>query len=349
MFTHFKLHFKAVSLFKLFLALIAACAFLLHATASSDHPYTQEIPQRQSQVAIQQSAQILYSTNGSASSRLSSQTLAYKDDLWAIAYTPYTSTGACKLPSEIQTDVARIAAAGFSAIRLYSTDCSILPTITPLARTHSVSLLLGLHLSSCSLSHPSTTEQLHDILTFSDWPLTALIVLGNESIFNGICTAPALAALLDSLTARLRAAGYSGPITTTEPLSVVYEHAELLCPRVDVLAANIQPYFHPRVTAKDAGRFVGFQLLQLAKVCGGADGEEEERRVLNLETGWPSAGVANGLAEAGREEQRVAIESVRSVAGARSVFASYEDATWMTEDGESGIEGHWGCIDVFET
>jgi len=338
MFTHFLFHLKAMPLLKVILAAIATCALLIHATVSSEQPYDHDI---QAPVQTKQNQDL---SNSSSTPTTPSHLPNHKDDLWAIAYTPYTTTGACKLAPEIQADVTRIAAAGFSAIRLYSTDCHILTLVAPTLRTHSLTLLLGIHLTSCTSTSSSTTEQLTDILTFAQWPLIALLVLGNEAIFTGVCSAPEVATLLDSTTSQLRAAGYTGPITTSEPLSVVYEHADLLCPRIDVLASNIQPYFHPRVAAAQAGRFVAFQVAQLARACG--DGVVKD--VVNLETGWPSAGVANGEAEAGIVEQRRAIDEVRAVAGNRSVFASFEDEVWR-EGGEWGVEDHWGCMGVFET
>lgn len=336
--THFT---KTAPLLKLALAIIATCAFLIHATASSHHPYAQETLQETNQPAQHSYASQSHKNTSISVSTTSTQS-PHKDDLWAMAYTPYTSTGVCKLASEIQNDITRIAAAGFSAVRLYSTDCHILPLIVPTARRHSLTLLLGVHLTSCTPSLPSTIEQIADILAFAQWDLLDLLVVGNEAIFNGICTAPDLAALLDSTTSQLRAAGYSGPITTTEPLSVLAEHADLLCPRVDILASNIQPFFHERVSADNAGRFVGFQLQRLALACGG----EEVRIAVNLETGWPSVGGVNGVARAGVEEQRAAVGRIRQTAGNVSVFASFEDEGWR-EGGEWGVENHWGCLGAF--
>ena len=164
-----------------------------------------------------------------------------------------------------------------------------------------------------------------------------MIVIGNEAVFNGYCSAEELAAFIVDAKATLLAAGYTGPVTTTEPMNILQLHASTLCPVLDILAANIHPFFNSQTSAHAAGAFVATTLDDLASLCPG-----ERKEAYNLETGWPHAGEANGEAVPGWEEQRIAVRGIGESAGGRSAFFSFEDDLWK-EEGVGGVERSWGC------
>lgn len=266
----------------------------------------------------------------------------------AITYTPYTSSGSCKHPSQITSDIASIAAAGFSTIRLYATDCSGPLHVGAAASAHGLHLILGIYIDSSGLS--GAVEQVSSLAAWgktpsqspspSQWDLVQMVVVGNEAVFNAYVSAADLASFVSATRAALRAAGYTGPVTTTEPVETVVQNAEVLCPAVDVVAANIHPFFHSGVRALDAGAFVAEQLELLSLACGG------EKEAWSLESGWPSAGEANGEAVPGREEQAVAVASIVAAVGDRTVVGSFEDERWRAE-GDFGVERSWGVRGLF--
>lgn len=269
---------------------------------------------------------------------------------WAITYTPYTSTLTCLSPSAIRSDIATIARKGFTSIRLYSIDCSALRHIGQAALTHGLKMIIGIPLDAGLADVELQLSELTDWASNSNgngnskssskWDLIELIVIGNEAIFNEQTTAPALATLITASRATLHAAGYAGPITTTEPLSILSQHAPTLCPVLSLAAANIHPFFHPSVSAATAGAFVASELGRLSALCAGLE-------AVNLETGWPRRGRANGEAVPGYLEQWVAVAGIMaSAAGGRSVFLGFGDEGWKDE-GEFGVEGSWGCGHVF--
>jgi len=80
--------------------------------------------------------------------------------------------------------------------------------------------------------------------------------------------------------------------------------------------------------------------MQLAgECCPGLD-------VYNLETGWPHAGDANGVAVPGSAAQKTAIAGITAAAGGKSVLLSYADDLWKAP-GDLDIEQFWGCADLF--
>lgn len=273
---------------------------------------------------------------------------------WAITYTPYTSTLSCVSPSTIRSDIATIARKGFTSIRLYSIDCSALRHIGHAALTHGLKMIIGIPLDdgfadaetqlsdliSWASNSNSTTNSNSNTDTSSRWDLIEMVVIGNEAIFNNQTTAPALAAFITTTRTTLRSTNYAGPITTTEPLPILTQHLTTLCPTLDIAAANIQPFFHSSVTASTAGAFVASELARLATLCPGP------LSALNLETGWPSRGRANGDAVPGSLEQWTAVAGIMESAGGRSVVLGFGDEGWR-DGGEFGVERSWGCGHVF--
>ena len=95
------------------------------------------------------------------------------------------------------------------------------------------------------------------------------------------------------------------------------------------------------------------QLKLLGGVCDGVPSSSSSQeqplpklQAINLETGWPSRGIANGLAVPGVLEQRVAVRGIVEGSGGRSVLLGYGDEGWR-EGGQFGVEGSWGCGGIF--
>ncbi|KAM0799097.1 glycoside hydrolase superfamily [Usnea florida] len=183
--------------------------------------------------------------------------------LWAITYTPYSNSLTCLPPTTIIADITSIARSGFTTIRLYSLDCAILPTITLTLQLHSLTLILGIPLDD---GLDSATAQISELISWanpspqpspqSNWSLLTLLLLGNEPLFNSHTTPTTLRTYLTTTRTHLRNHGYLGPISVNEPLPLLIQHASLLCPHIDVLASSIHPFFHPQITASNAGAYV---------------------------------------------------------------------------------------------
>ncbi|KAI5289636.1 hypothetical protein KEM52_000707, partial [Ascosphaera acerosa] len=258
-------------------------------------------------------------------------------EAYGMTFSPYTADGQCMSAEDVEKNIAKIAAKGIHTVRVYGTDCSSLENIGASCRKHNLKMIIGVFIDSNGVA--GAQDFVKQITSWKQWDLVELIVVGNEAIQNGYCSASELAGFIKTCAGQFKAAGYSGDVTTTEPIDVWEKNGQTLCPVVDVLGANLHAFFNPKTTAQDAGKFVKSQFDVLDKVCGG-------KKVLNLETGWPSAGSANGVAVPGKSEQKAAIDSLLAEVGASSVFFSYEDDTWKAP-GEFDVEQHWGCFDLF--
>lgn len=257
---------------------------------------------------------------------------------WAMTYTPYSDDGQCKDAGAVLSDIAIIAKAGFTAVRVYGSDCSGLENIGAACETHGLKMILGLFISSTGIA--GAKEQLSTIVSWGKWDLVEVFVIGNEALMNNYCTGPELAAFILSCKTAMAAGGYNGLVTTTETLDQWQKHADVLCPVVDVVGCNIHPFFNAEVDAESAGDFVASQLKIVDQLCPGKYG-------VNLETGWPSSGTCNGKACPGSAEQATAIKKISAAAGGKSVMFSYGNDYWK-KPGPYDCEQSWGSIQYFQ-
>lgn len=270
----------------------------------------------------------------------SSSGITTNGNKWAVAYTPYTSTGECKTADEVMADITVIAGKGFKAVRIYATDCSGLQNVGAACQANGLTIIIGIFIESSGIS--GAQSQVTEIIEWGsagNWGIVELCVIGNEAIFNNYCTAEELAEFISSTKGAFSAAGYNGPCTTTEPLDILQASAGALCEVIDVVASNLEIFFNGDISADQAGEFVANQLQLTGECCPG-------KTAYNLECGWPSAGSANGAAIPGTSEQATALGGILSSCGENTVFFSYSDDAWK-DPGPYGVEQFFGCIDAF--
>ncbi|CAI7590640.1 unnamed protein product [Penicillium glandicola] len=281
------------------------------------------------------------SSSSTTSSSSSTSTATIPTELgegqYGMTYSPYTSAGDCKTKAAVLADLTVIQGKGFNLIRVYSTDCSGLEYIGAACKELGLTMILGVYIDSTGTS--AAQEQVDEIAAWAEWSLVDLLVVGNEAVSAGYVDAATLASFITSSAATFAAAGYTGLVTTTEPIDIWQSYGEsALCDVVDLVGANIHPFFNADTTAAEAGTFAKAEFELLEEICG--------KNVLNLETGWPNAGDANGDAVPGVAQQKTAIEALVKIAGSKSIFFSYADDTWKSP-GEFDVEQHWGCASVF--
>ncbi|KAF2467419.1 glycoside hydrolase [Lindgomyces ingoldianus] len=271
-----------------------------------------------------------------------------KGEKWAITYTPYTSSGECKSSSEVQGDISKIAGMGFTTIRSYSTDCGVFENVVPACQAHGLKVIYGIFLEAGGKGGKGpfsdyANQQLEEIKNKAPKDSVAMVIVGNESLFNHYCTAEELAAYIDYVRETLHGAGFPSDIaiTTTEPVDVWENKGAALCSHIDVFACQVHPFFTAKVTASGAGNFAKEQLEKAAAVCP----EAAAKGKYITEIGWPKSGEANGNAIPGYSEQKTAIKSIMEQVGKESCLFSYQDDKWKAP-GAFGVEQYFGCSDA---
>lgn len=274
-----------------------------------------------------------------ASSDVSSTgTVGYSGDRYGITLDPYTSSGDCSDQGTIASQVAAAAAKGFKNIRIYSTDCNGLEYVGQAVAANGMKLIPGVWIGSSDLS--AAQEQVQQIVQWGQWDLVEFIVVGNEAVFSGFVSASQLAGFVSSAASAFKSAGYTGHVTTTEPVDIWQADGSTICGAVDLVCSNIHAFFNADATPATAGSFVLSEIELLDQICPG-------KEVVNCETGWPTAGQANGAAVPGVAEQAEALKNIASMVGGKSVFFSYANEPWKAP-GYLGVEQSWGCFDAFD-
>ena len=140
-----------------------------------------------------------------------------------------------------------------------------------------------------------------------------------------------MVSFIGTCTGRLRAAGYTGIISTVETVGTFQQYPALCQSLESVVHANIHPYFNSGTSSADAGSFVVSQRGMLANLCG--------KSVIISETGWPSGGGSNGAAFASFVDQQTAIASIRAATGSTGItWFSYSNDPWKP----AGVEQNFG-------
>ena len=258
---------------------------------------------------------------------------------WAMTYTPYSANGQCKSAEDVMTDIKAVSAAGFTSIRLYSTDCSGLENVGSACKAAGIKMIIGIFIEASGIS--GAQEQVTDIIAWAQFDIVELIVIGNEAVFNGYCSASDLAAFITSCKSAFSGAGYSGPCTTTEPVDVWQSNHETLCAVVDIVAFQGHPFYNAGTDAASAGTFVQSQFDIMNALCPG------KSESYNLECGWPSAGSCNDKACPGTSEQVTAIQAISSATGGITVIMSTFDDDWKPA-GQFDEDQHWGALHCYQ-
>lgn len=267
-----------------------------------------------------------------------SNTFIPKDGLWAITYSPYNDDQTCKAASDVDADIKAIAAKGFKSVRLYSSDCGGLESVGSACKKYNLKIILGVFIKAGGVS--TADSQVTDIIKWGQWGQVELFVIGNESVFNGFCSGAELAAYMAKVTQQVRAAGYNGQVTTTEPVNILNTIKEHICPHMDIVAVNVHPFFNPEVSPENAGAFVKNEIALAKSYCGGS------KDVVVLETGWPNGGEPNGAAVPGKEQQAVALKSIEELNSGHITFFTWRNDGWKAP-GAFNVERQFGCGDQF--
>lgn len=258
---------------------------------------------------------------------------------YAITYSQYNDDHSCKSADQVDGDIADIAKKGFGAIRLYSPECDSLNTVGGACKKYGVQIILGVFIKAGGVS--TADKEVEAIKKWNQWDNISLVVIGNEAIFQGHCTAQELAAYITKVGSEFKSLGYKGHVTTTEPVNIMEQYASVLCPVIDVVGCNIHPYFDPNVKPGDAGKFLQSQLGLVKAKCN--------KPAVVLEAGWPSKGAPNGAAIPGKAEQAEAIRSIQEAGDENIVYFTYRNDGWKATANAAEVESNFGCGDLFKS
>lgn len=122
---------------------------------------------------------------------------------FAIAYSPYTSSGGCKDVSSIASDLQTISAAGYQCIRIYGTDCNQVSNV--ISAIESTGSDLKLFLGVFDLGTASSQASQIISAMNGDWSKVITVSVGNEPVNQGLATPATVISTTSSIRSQLRA------------------------------------------------------------------------------------------------------------------------------------------------
>jgi exo-beta-1,3-glucanase (GH17 family) len=122
---------------------------------------------------------------------------------FAIAYSPYTSSGGCKGVSAIASDLSIISAGGYQCIRLYGTDCNQVSNV--LSALQSTGSTLKLFLGVFDLGSASSQTSALISALGGDWSRVITVSVGNEPVNQGLATPATVISTTSAVRSQLRA------------------------------------------------------------------------------------------------------------------------------------------------
>lgn len=255
-----------------------------------------------------------------------------------VSYSAYNAHGACKTGSRVLSDFQRMATQ-YGLVRIYGVDCGQVATAVSAAKSTGLKLFLGIF--QLDNLEKQIGELVNAVYTHGDWSVVEAVSVGNELVNNGQATAQEVINAVAATRQSLRSAGFHGPVVTVDTFIAVLRNP-WLCDVSDFCAVNIHPFFDPNTPAPAAGKFVYNQVAAVRNVL-----KNPNQRIVVTETGWPWQGCANGDAVPGKENQRAAITSIKTVFGAGHsdnliLFSAFNDMWKKAEPSTFYAEQYWG-------
>jgi exo-beta-1,3-glucanase (GH17 family) len=220
-------------------------------------------------------------------------------------------------------------------VRIYGTDCDQVPAVYTAAKEIGVKLFLGVW--DIHQAEGEASKIIEGIN--GDWGQVHAVSVGNELVNNQEATPQEVISAMNQVRSTLRSAGYQGPVVSVDTFNAVEANPEL-CEQSDFCAINAHAFFDESMSAEQAGDWLLNTVERVKAVLA------EPMPVVVTETGWPTEGKANGKAQPGLENQRVAIESIKQAfeenPGDVVLFSAYNDLWKQSNANQFAAEKYWG-------
>jgi exo-beta-1,3-glucanase (GH17 family) len=247
--------------------------------------------------------------------------------------------GVCKPTDEIATDFNKMK--DYKIIRVYGQDCEQIPLAVQNAVKNGQKLMGGAYISNTDPNVISSVVQQYknaiDQYAGGSWDVISLFSVENEQVDMHVMTASQVVDVINNARTLLRAAGFNGPVGAVETAPVMIDNPAI-CEASDIVMCNIHAFFDRNTKASDAGSFVKGQVDRVRAACN--------KRVVVTESGWPHQGDANGAAVPSRENQRMALDSIRANFNSDMFLFSAFDSGWKSDSASTfNAERYWGTIE----
>lgn len=240
--------------------------------------------------------------------------------------------GAYPSEAEIREDLSTLSSLA-SVIRTYGTE-SILFNIPEYCNDIGLDCYPGAWIGGDSTAD---WQQVSNLVQIADqgFDTTKLLIVGNETVQFNRTPKTQLIAYIEHVKSNS-----SPPVATAENWYIWTDpQHDDLADSVDVIGVHCHPYWD-EIAADNAAQYV---LDKYRAVTDAHPG----KRVIIMETGWPSAGSANGAAIPSIENQKLFLVELDSIVRAHNLEVlvfEYADEPWKSGE-PNGVGPHWGMLD----
>jgi exo-beta-1,3-glucanase (GH17 family) len=253
---------------------------------------------------------------------------------WDAFYRNENGDTLCKDDAMIRDEFSRMSE--FGLVRLYGSGCDQVSRVLPNALRNGQKLMLGIYAPIEKIE--DSARMFADAINRhagGEWDSIVLITMENEKINSHEMTVSQVVDLMGQTRNALARVGYHGPIGAVETVPAMIGNPQL-CQSSDLALVNIHAFFDGKVLPQDAGNFVLNEFRRVQQAC-------PNRRVVVTESGWPYQGIPNDQAVPSRENQRIAMDSIRKVFDSDMVLFSPFNSNWKTDEPATfGAEKYWG-------
>lgn len=260
-----------------------------------------------------------------------------------ITYDPFAgsqSSTRCKTADEVASDFAKMK--DYKVVRIYGMGCNVIALSVKNAIKNGQQLMAGAYMSTRGNGEDlsaviKTLKNAIDTYAGGKWDVVQLFAVENERVNDHDMTASAVIDAINSARGQLRSLGYQGPVGAVDTVPAILDNTAI-CKASDVVMVNCHAFFDSNSKAQDAGSFVKGQVERVKSACG-------TDRVVVTESGWPHQGDANGAAVPSQDNQRMAIDSIRSNFNNDMFLFSAFDSNWKSDSSSSfNAERFWGIM-----
>ena len=247
-----------------------------------------------------------------------------------VAYSPFRDCqnphwGPFPTEGQIREDLLQVRHMG-NAIRTYS-SLDVLGEIPQMAHQLGLRVSAGAWLGK---DREANEQEIAALINLAQTVELESVIVGNEVLLRGDLSEDELIDYIQWVKSAVDV-----PVTTAEIGGVLLEHPRVI-DAVDYLMVHHYAYWDG-VPIEHSARYVVDQYHQVQEYAGG-------KRVVIGETGWPSAGPANGKAIPSPENERRFLHEFLTLAQQEDIefyyFAAF-DELWKTE---GGVGPYWGLM-----
>lgn len=260
-----------------------------------------------------------------------------------VTYDPFTGAQGstrCKTEQEIASEFDKMK--DYKSVRIYGMGCDIIPLAMKNVIKNGQKLMAGAYLSTRGTGEDlgqviQTLKSAVDEHAGGNWDVVQLFSVSNERVNDHDMTASAVVDAINRARGQLRGLGYNGPVGAVETVPATIDNPAI-CEASDVVMVNCHAFFDVNTVAEDAGPFVKSEIERVKSACN-------SKRVVVTESGWPHQGDPNGEAVPSPENQRKALDSIRSTFDSDIFIHNAFDSTWKSDWASSfNAERFWGVI-----